>query len=128
MKLPILAEIVAAFQAKDPARIAGLYARDAVFVTPGRPPIVGREAVARIMAEDLRDPGFHLDLAEEKIFVSASGDMAYARGAFRASFTNPRTREVESVAGTYLQVFRRQPDGAWEIAEDISSPGAPAAG
>jgi ketosteroid isomerase-like protein len=43
----IQADLIAAFRARDPARIAGFYADDAVFFTPGRAPIVGRKAVAR---------------------------------------------------------------------------------
>ncbi len=125
MKLAVHAEIVAAFRARDPARIAALYAEDAVFFTPGRSPVVGREAVGRVMAEDLEDPGFSLELADQETRVSASGDLACTRGTFRASFTNPQTGEVQTIGGNYLQVLRKNSDGSWEIVEDISSPGAP---
>jgi uncharacterized protein (TIGR02246 family) len=128
MKLPIQAEIVAAFEARDADRIASLYAEDAVFFTPGRPATIGRAAIAEVMIEDLQDPGFALELVGQTTLVAASGDLAYARGTFKASFTNPQSRQVQSVGGTYLQVFRKRTDGSWEILEDISSPGPPPTG
>jgi ketosteroid isomerase-like protein len=80
------------------------------------------------MMEDLKDSAFDLGLAPQATGVAASGDLAYARGTFTASFTNPQTRQVESIGGNYLQVFRKRGDDNWEICEDISSPGSPAAG
>jgi uncharacterized protein (TIGR02246 family) len=126
MNLPIQTDLIAAFKARDPARIASLYAEDSVFVIPGRAPIAGRGAVAEVMLEDLKDPDFGLDLVAQTTAVAASGDLAYARGTFEASFTNPQTKEAQSVGGTYLQIFRKREDGSWEILEDISSPGPPA--
>jgi uncharacterized protein (TIGR02246 family) len=127
MTLPIQNEIVAAFKERDPARIANLYAEDAVFFTPGRPAIVGRNAIAEVMMEDLKDPAFDLGFAPQATGVAASGDLAYARGTFTASFTNPQTGQVGSIGGNYLQVFRKRADNSWEICEDISSPGSPGA-
>jgi uncharacterized protein (TIGR02246 family) len=121
----IQADLIAAFRARDPARIAGFYADDAVFFTPGRAPVVGRKAVAEVMIEDLKDPGFNLELTEQVSRMAGSGDLAYARGTFTASFTNPETRQVQSIGGTYLQVLVKREDGSWEIMEDISSPGPP---
>jgi uncharacterized protein (TIGR02246 family) len=123
MNLPVQAELIAAFKARDPALIARLYADDATFVTPGRKPIAGRNAVAEVVAEDLKDPGFSLNLLGQATGLAASGDLAYARGTFEASFTDPQTKQVQSVGGTYLQIFRKREDGSWEILEDVSSPG-----
>jgi uncharacterized protein (TIGR02246 family) len=128
MKLPVHSELVAAFASRDAARVAGLYAEDALFFTPGRPAVRGRSAILDLMKADFEDPGFSLELHEQRTSVSSSGDLAYARGTFRASFTGPGSREVRSVGGNYLQIFRKARDGRWEILEDISSPGAPDAG
>ncbi len=126
MTLPGNADLIAAFEARDAARIASLYAEDAAFFTPGRPPVSGRAAIEDLMVEDLRDPGFGLTLTEQKSSVSASGDLAYIRGTFSASFTNPQTQQVQSVDGYYLQVLSKDADGSWKVLEDISSPGASA--
>jgi uncharacterized protein (TIGR02246 family) len=121
----IQADLIAAFKARDPARIAGFYADDAVFFTPGRAPVIGRKAVAEIMVEDLKDPGFNLELTEQISRMAVSGDLAYVRGTFIASFTNPQTGQVQSIGGTYLQVLGKPEGGGWQILEDISSPGPP---
>ncbi len=127
MKFPIHAELIAAFAARDAARVAGLYAEDAMFFTPGRA-VAGRSAILEVMTADFEDPGFDLELHEEQAAMSSSGDLAYTRGNFRASFTDPGSRKVEIVGGNYLQIFRRKPDESWEIVEDISSPGGSEAG
>lgn len=127
MTLAVLDEMLEAFKARDAERIADFYADDAVFFTPGRPPVEGRDAVAKVMAEDVKDAGFSLDLNNQKVQVAASGDMAYARGTFRVSFTNPSTQQVESLTGNFVQVLRKEDDGSWKVVEDISSPGAVAA-
>ena len=121
MSLPVQRQLVEAFNERNAVRIAELYAEDAVFVMPGRPPVVGRPAIVRAMEEDFRDESFSLELAEQK--TEEFGDLAYARGTFRVRFTVPGTAGIQSVAGNYLQVFRKQPDDSWQIAEDISSPG-----
>lgn len=121
----IQTDLVAAFKARDPARIAGFYAEDALFFTPGQAPVVGRAAITKVMLHDLKDPGFGLDLAQQTSAEAASGDLAYARGTFTASFTNPETKQTQSIGGTYLQIFRKLENDSWEILEDISSPGLP---
>jgi uncharacterized protein (TIGR02246 family) len=121
----IQSDLIAAFRARDPARIADFYADDAVFVTPGRAPVIGRKAVAEIMVEDLKDPGFNLELTEQTSRMAVSGDLAYIRGTFTASFTSPQSGQVQSIGGTYLQVLGKQEGGGWQILEDISSPGPP---
>jgi uncharacterized protein (TIGR02246 family) len=128
MQLTIQTELVAAFEARDAPRIASLYAEDAVFITPGRPAVMGREAVAKVMIEDLQDPGFSLKLTEQTTKTASAGDLAYSRGRFSVSFTNPSSGKVETLGGNYLQIFRKKADDSWEILEDISSPGPPGGG
>jgi ketosteroid isomerase-like protein len=76
-----------------------------------------------MLTEDFQDPGFSLDLQELRTIVSAGGDFACTRGTFHLDFTNPQSSQSESVAGSYVQVFRVNPSGSWEVVEDISSPG-----
>ena len=126
MELP-LKEMQEAFDAKDPVRIAAFYAEDALFFTPARPPAHGREAIHGMMAEDVKDPGFRLDLTPHATSVSASGDLGYVRGTLCLSFTNPGTGQVQTIGANYLQVFLKSADGFWKVVEDISSPAAPPA-
>jgi uncharacterized protein (TIGR02246 family) len=123
MQLPIHEELVAAFQARDTARLARLYAEDAVFTVPGRPGVEGRAAIERMLADDFQDPGFSLGLHEVRTLVSPGGDFACTRGQFQLAFTDPQSGQGHSLGGTYIQVYRKRADGGWEVVEDISTPG-----
>ncbi len=116
-------EILAAFQAKDAAKLTSYYAPDAVLATPGRPALKGNEAIAKANAEDLADPNFKLSFANEKTEVAASGDLAYTIGNFDVTYTNPETKQPESGSGSYMTVFKKQPDGSWKAAADFVTPG-----
>jgi uncharacterized protein (TIGR02246 family) len=70
MQLPIHNELLAAFRARDSERLSSLYAEDAVFTVPGRPPVHGRGAIRRMLTEDFQDSGFSLDLQELRTIVS----------------------------------------------------------
>jgi uncharacterized protein (TIGR02246 family) len=118
------AEMLAAFKAKDGAKVASHYAEDAVVATPGRAAGHGKAAISAMMAEDFKDPAFTLDFTNEKTAVAASGDLAYTRGTFRVSYTNPQSKKAEKAAGSYVTVFRKQADGSWKVVEDLSTPGA----
>jgi uncharacterized protein (TIGR02246 family) len=120
-------EVLAAFKAKDAAKVASYYAEDAVVSTPGRAAAKGREAIGKALQEDLSDPAFAIDFTNEKAAVS--GDMGYTRGTFRVTFTNPQTKAPQNIVGNYVTVFRKQADGSWKATEDVASEGAaPAAG
>lgn len=110
-------EMLAAFKAKDAAKLGGYYAEDALLAQPGQAPSVGRAAIAEALAGDMKDPAFSLDFAPDE--AAASGDMAYTRGRFRVGYTNPATKKPENASGTYITIFRRQADGRWLVAEDV---------
>jgi uncharacterized protein (TIGR02246 family) len=122
MELPILQELQEALDSKNAKRAASFYAADALFVTSGRPPAEGREAVQRVFEKDLRAPGFKLDLAVAGLEVAASGDMAVVRGTFSVSFGTPDQGTRVEVRGRYVQVLRRDAEQQWRVAIDISAP------
>jgi uncharacterized protein (TIGR02246 family) len=119
-------EMLAAFQAKDAAKLTAHYAPDAMIAVPGRT-VKGTEAVTKANAEDLADPGFALTFVNDRTDVAASGDLAYTNGTYSVSYTDPATKKVVKSAGTYVTVFRKQADGAWKAVADIATPGAPPA-
>jgi ketosteroid isomerase-like protein len=112
-------EILTAFEAKDAAKVNSYYAPDAIIATAGRPAAKDARAVSRALRDDLADPNFKMSLAHEKTEVAASGDLAYRRGSYKISATNPQTKKVEDIDGTYLTVFRKQADGSWKVVEDF---------
>ena len=112
-------EILAAFEAKDAAKWNSYYAPDAIIATAGRPAAKDGRAVSKAIRDDLADPNFKMILSHEKTEVTASGDLAYRRGSYKISATNPQTKKVEDIDGTYLTVFRKQADGSWKVVEDF---------
>ncbi|MDT4966415.1 MAG: hypothetical protein QOJ64_1152 [Acidobacteriota bacterium] len=111
--------ILGALQAKDPAKYNSYYAPDAVIATAGRPAAKDERAVSKAIRDDVLDPNFKLSLSNEKTEVAGSGDLAYRRGSFTVTFTNPQTKQAENAGGTYLTVFRKQADGSWKVVEDF---------
>jgi uncharacterized protein (TIGR02246 family) len=112
-------EILAALQAKDSAKMNSYYAPDAVIATSGRPAAKDGRAVSKAIRDDAEDPNFMMSLSNEKTEVAGSGDLAYRRGTFKITFTNPQTKQAANGAGTYLTVFRKQADGSWKVVEDF---------
>ncbi|MEA3054482.1 MAG: hypothetical protein QOG72_3385 [Sphingomonadales bacterium] len=118
------AGILAGWKAKDPAKVAGAYADDAVVAVPGMAPARGAAAIRAATDADLKDPAFAIDFTNESTQVAAAGDLAYTRGSFRVTFTDPTTKKPQNVAGSYLTIFRKQGDGSWKAIEDYAVPGA----
>jgi len=112
-------EMLVAFEAKDSAKVNSYYAPDAIIATAGRPAAKDGPAVSKAITDDLSDPNFKMILSHEKTEVAASGDLAYRRGSYKITATNPQTKQAENIAGTYLTVFRKQADGSWKIVEDF---------
>ncbi|MEA3061248.1 MAG: hypothetical protein QOJ94_1029 [Sphingomonadales bacterium] len=116
-------DMLAAWKAKDAARVASLYTDDAAVATPGAPLVRGHDAIAKSVGDDLKDPAFSLDFSNEDTKVAGSGELAYTRGTFRVSFTNPQTKKPQTMSGNYLTVFAKQGDGGWKAAEDFATEG-----
>ena len=112
-------EILAALEARDSAKVASYYAPDAVLATRGRPAVRGGEAVSKAIRNDMADPNFKLSVSDGKTDVAASGDLAYRRGSYKITATNPQTKQVEHSVGTYLTVFKKQAGGSWKVVEDF---------
>ena len=79
----------------------------------------GRPGLTKAIKDDIADPNLKITVSNEKTEVASLGDMAYRRGSFKITMTNPQTKRAEQSEGTYLAVFRKQADGSWKIAEDF---------
>jgi uncharacterized protein (TIGR02246 family) len=108
-------------KAKDTEGLAGHYADDAFFVAPGAPPADGSTAIRQFFANASTDPALEVEATSDKIDVAASGDMAYARGHFTEKYTDRKTGKVMSDKGSYLAIYKKQPDGSWKIVQDVAA-------
>jgi ketosteroid isomerase-like protein len=102
---------------RDSAKVNTYYAQGAIIATPGRPAAKDGRAVTKAIKDDIADPNLKISVSNEKTEVS--GDLAYRRGSFKITATNPQTKQAEHSTGTYLTVFRKQADGSWKIVEDF---------
>lgn len=91
---------------------AAWFAPDAIVLVNGAPPVKGREAIREFydqffQAMPIRDMTF---TTEE---VTVSGDIAIETGSSSLVVGGPGQATPVTVAGKYLAVWKRQPDGRW---------------
>ena len=123
----LLADVIAALNAKDWAGVKELYASDAVMIAPDSAPFKGTEAISAEYDRLAADPAVQFKGTAGAIQVSSSGDLAYADATYKMAYTNPQTSKVESGNGYCIWVFKKQSNGSWKIVRDVSSP-VPAVG
>jgi uncharacterized protein (TIGR02246 family) len=115
------------FAAKDLDKLVARYTEDGTVLLANAPAMAGTDAIRAGLKQALADPKFALDLRTVKVEVSKAGDLAYSQGTYSVMATDPKTKKVVSEKGGYVEVYKKQPDGSWKIAEDINTPEAPAA-
>ncbi len=109
--------INAAYAIGDAEGVAAQYTEDAVLMNPGKPAVVGREAIA----ESFRPffVAFRGELAQEIEEIEVLGDQAYMRGKIRIKITAKQGSAKAELHGKYIAIARRCPDGVWRFARDI---------
>ena len=112
-----------AYASRDAAALTDMYADDAVLAAPGTAIVSGKEGIARDMQAMASDPNFALGFESDKVGVAASGDIAYTRGHYTMTMTDPATKAPFTSKGNYLTVWRKQADGSWKAVEDFITPG-----
>jgi ketosteroid isomerase-like protein len=108
----------------DAGKVVAHYAPDAVVMVPGAAPEVGIEAIRAGAQRSIDDPAFSLTFSSDKVDVAASGDLAASRGSFTEASTDPATKAQSKITGTFVTVYKPQPDGSWKALWDIATPGA----
>jgi ketosteroid isomerase-like protein len=86
---------------------------------PGMPAASGRDAIQKIDADMVKDPAMSLHFQSSKIDVASSGDLAYSRGTYTMTMTNPATKKPMDDHGSYVTDYKKQPDGSWKAVADI---------
>jgi ketosteroid isomerase-like protein len=94
---------------------------DVVFFPPDQAPLVGRDAVMAWISEFPRLTSFTAPPDE----VSGNGDLGFAHGTYSLTATLPDGSSL-SEGGSYVDVFRRQPDGSWLYTLNIWHSNSPA--
>ena len=94
------------------------WADDAVVMSPGQPPINGKNSIREMVAGTSKIPGFKISWEPLKVFVSKSGDMAYMieqnQITVNDSLGRPLTEFNKSVT-----IWRKEADGSWKNIVDM---------
>jgi ketosteroid isomerase-like protein len=104
----VLRDYERAWQARDPAALAALFAEDGFVLANGEPPVRGR---ARIR-EAYKDGGGSLSL--RALAYATEGPVGYIIGAY-----GPGAGEKDT--GKFVLALRREKDGRWSIAADMDN-------
>jgi len=107
------------FKAKSLEGLLSHYSDDA-YSAVGGPPASGSTEIRKAYSNALADHYFSVDFASDKF--DASGDLAYSRGHFTESHQDPKSHQIVTQKGSYLTVYKKQPDGSWKAVEDFATP------
>ena len=115
------AEINKAFnETKDfKAYVRDYYAEDATILYPNSDAIKGREAITAALSGF----GSDLNVTPTVLDVNGSNDLAYVYGTVKME-TNAK---VEIDHGKYIEVWKKQKDGKWQVIYDIFNTSVPMA-
>ena len=102
---------------RDLERILSYWSDDASLIPPGRPAIVGKDAIREYIRSSLEIPGFRISWKTNDVTVSARADLAYGTGTNQVSFLGPHGKTV-TVRGEAVTVWRRR-GGAWKCVVDV---------
>lgn len=103
--------------------LASHYADDAALANPDTPIAVGKDAIRKETASFAADPNLNVQFASDRVQVAASGDLAYSRGHYSMTYTDPGTGKAAAGTGSYLTVWKKQADGSWKAVEDFVTQG-----
>ena len=114
-----------AYAKRDAAAIAAMYADDAALASPDSDLADGKDEIGKSLSEVAGDRNFRLEFKADRVQVAESGDLAYTRGRYTMTVTDPRTNGPFISKGNYLTVWKKQADGSWKAVEDFATTGAP---
>jgi ketosteroid isomerase-like protein len=97
--------------------ILRLYAPDAVFLQPTGERIAGSPALRTLFQNIMA--AFNSDLTLHSQNLETSGDLAYDSGDFQENLTAIATGAKINSKGSYVIIFKRQPDGSWQIVQQV---------
>jgi uncharacterized protein (TIGR02246 family) len=108
--------------AHDWTTFAAAYTEDAVLYAPNTPAVKGRAAIKAWAEKFPRVTALEF----ENLKIDGQGDLAYVLGVYRMTILPTGSAEPVKDTGKYVEIRRRQPDGRWLLAADISNSDLPA--
>ena len=109
-----------AIATKDVDKIVSYWADDAFLMQEGRAPLKGKQAIRQMVEESFKIPGFSISWQPQSVEVSDNGDMAYLIENAQVSFTDSMGKAI-TIYNKAVTIWRKQADGSWKNAVDIST-------
>ena len=106
----------ASVAADDAGKFAGFVAEDAVFVS-GSTAIRGRDAIVKSWGGFFGPDRALIEWHPELVELSGDGGLGLTRGPWTLR-SKDKTGKERVVSGTFNSVWRRRPDGRWEVVFD----------
>jgi uncharacterized protein (TIGR02246 family) len=103
--------------AGDLETVLSLMADDAIFLTAGQPPMNKQAFAAAFKGFSGR---VRIESKSDLKEVYAVGDLAYCWSHISVAMTTLDTREKKERAGYTLTVFRKSPNGSWDLSRDAN--------
>lgn len=94
------------------------WADDAVVMSPGQPPIQGKNAIREMVQSMSKIPGFHISWEPLSVEVSRSGDMAYMIEQNQVTVNDSLGRTITE-HNKAVTIWKKQPDGSWKNVVDM---------
>ena len=105
---------------KDIEKILSYWAEDAFVMQEGQAPLKGKQQIRQMVEESFKMPGFSISWEPQTVEVSDNGDMAYLIENSKVSF-NDSTGKTVTINNKAVSIWRKQADGSWKNAVDIST-------
>jgi ketosteroid isomerase-like protein len=110
---------------KGGAAFADWFAGDAVALSNGQAPVIGRVAIAKSANWSPKD--YQLTWTPTEAQMGPSGDMGYTWGHFEGRSKDANGNPVVT-SGRYMTIWRKEPDGSWKVVLDAGANEPAAAG
>jgi uncharacterized protein (TIGR02246 family) len=102
----------------DVDTVLSLMTHDVIFLTPGQPPMQGRDAFEVALRAALDSNA--IESSSEIDEVAVFGDVAYCRTRLAVTVTSKHGATPMQQDGHTLSILRREDDGKWRIARDAN--------
>ena len=101
----------------DIATLAALTTDDHLMIMPNRPPLAGKAALVESMTRAFERT--EIDETWTPVETVVDGDLAYQRGTYTvAAREKGSDAEMRATSGSFLRIYRRQPNGEWRMTRD----------
>ena len=109
---------LSATQAGDVDAVLSLMSDDAMFMSPGQQPMIGREAFARGLTKVLSENV--IESTSEIAEIVVCGDLAYCRTRLAVTISSKHGQLPILRNGDTLSILRKEADGKWRLTRDAN--------